>query len=274
VNSQIRQSGNSSIITDQLGKQILLPSTPRRIISLVPSQTELLFDLGLDPEIIGITKFCVHPKEWFNTKARVGGTKNPDLFKIRLLQPQLVIANKEENNKDDIDEIEKFCPVWTGNISNRAEAFDMIKRIGGITGKTEQALLLIDSIKTQFDSIQPVKSYRCAYLIWKNPWMAVGGDCFIHDMLSACGFVNVFENRERYPTLEIQDLLLNNIEVLFLSSEPYPFKKKDLDDLSNILLYTKIRLVDGEFFSWYGSRMQKAPGYFKELINDLEKWGT
>src|ERR1700741_3198050 len=103
---------------DQTGRKISIPQIPQRIISLVPSQTELLFDLGLDKEVVGITKFCVHPPEWFQTKTRVGGTKQLKIDLIKQLQPDLIIANKEENVKEQIEELEKHFPVWISDVNN------------------------------------------------------------------------------------------------------------------------------------------------------------
>ena len=258
------------MVHDQIGKQMALPSIPKRIISLVPSQTELLSDLGLEQEVVGITKFCIHPDHWFRTKTRIGGTKSPDIEKIRSLEPELVIANKEENNRSDIEQIERFCPVFTSQVSNRVDAMEMIKGIGRITHKTHEAEILVNEIQHAFEGLTFSRTYRCAYLIWKDPWMAAAGNTFINDMLQACGFENVFRLLERYPELDISKLREEGIEILFLSSEPYPFKTNHLKELNKILPDIKILLVDGEMFSWYGSRMKMAPEYFQRLLTNPE----
>jgi ABC-type Fe3+-hydroxamate transport system substrate-binding protein len=241
-----------------------------RIVSVVPSQTELLWSLGLQEEVVGITRFCVHPADWHRSKPRVGGTKKLDIDKIRSLHPTLIIANKEENTPEDVAELETFCPVWTSNVACFDDAIDMIKRVGHMTGKDEKAASLINEITLEFDTLRFSRKYRSAYLIWKNPWMAAGGNTFISDMLRACGLKNVLEDKLRYPVVEPAMLKQLKVEVLLLSSEPYPFKMSDLEDLSKILPKVKIILVDGEMFSWYGSRMMYAAAYFRSLREELD----
>ncbi len=269
MNSLIRQSANPPMVEDQLGKKIPFPTAPLRIVSLVPSQTELLYDLGLDKEVVGITKFCIHPEEWFRTKTRVGGTKQVNIEKIRSLSPNLVIANKEENTPEDIFAIESFCPVWTSDISSLNQALDMIENISELTSSKNKALELAHNISLEFSRLSFPAIYRCAYMIWKDPWMVAGGDTFINDMLKACGLHNAWVEERRYPTIELSELIQKNVQILLLSSEPYPFKFSDLDDLAKILPEIKIVLVEGEPFSWYGSRMQFSPAYFKVLRNNF-----
>jgi ABC-type Fe3+-hydroxamate transport system substrate-binding protein len=243
---------------------------PKRIISLVPSQTELLYDLGLENETAGITKFCIHPSNWYKTKERIGGTKTISIDKIHQLQPDLIIANKEENVKEQIEQLALDYPVWLTDVHNLAEALQMIKDIGALTGKDEQALALIGQIKTGFAAIPNTKKpVKTAYLIWRKPYLTTGGDTFIHDMLLHCGFENIFEERTRYPEVSITELQSSNCQLLLLSSEPYPFKQKHINELIKHLPETKIILVDGELFSWYGSRLLSAPEYFTNLINRI-----
>lgn len=256
------------IFKDQLNRQIEIIEFPNRIVSLVPSQTELLFDLGLDEEIIGITKFCIHPKIWHQTKTRIGGTKKVNIDKIKSLNPDLIICNKEENTKKEIELLAKEFPVWISDIKNLPEALNMINGIGEITGKSEKAELLIHKIEREFSALQALKTQKKAlYLIWKGPWMTVNSETFIHDMLIRCGFTNVTQNKTlRYPDLTEQELLQLNPNYVFLSSEPFPFKEKHIKELQKILPNAKIKLVDGEAFSWYGSHLLKSGTYFKELI--------
>jgi ABC-type Fe3+-hydroxamate transport system substrate-binding protein len=244
---------------------------PKRIVSLVPSQTELLFDLGLDAETIGITNFCVHPQSWFKTKERVGGTKKVNIDKVHRLKPDLIIANKEENVKEQIEELAKDYPVWLTDVNNLTDALQMIADIGILTGKSKTATPLVNSISKGFKAMPKIeKPVKTAYLIWRKPYMTVGGDTFINDMLLQCGFENIFADKKRYPQINIEDLPIANCQLLLLSSEPYPFKQKHIDELSSQLPGTKIILADGEFFSWYGSRMLKAADYFKQLIAQIE----
>jgi ABC-type Fe3+-hydroxamate transport system substrate-binding protein len=243
---------------------------PKKIISLVPSQTELLYDLGLENETVGVTKFCVHPLQWFKTKARVGGTKTINIDKIHQLHPDLIIANKEENVKEQIEELAKDYPVWITDVNNLTDALQMTADIAALTGTSAIADALISNISKGFKGITKInKPVKTAYLIWQKPYMTVGGNTFINDMLLQCGFENVFAGKKRYPEINIDDLLIANCQLLLLSSEPYPFKQKHIDELSRQLPYTKIILADGEFFSWYGSRLLQAPQYFKQLIAQI-----
>lgn len=265
--------------TDQTGRMISLETPPQRIISLVPSQTELLFDLGLDEQIVGITKFCVHPPEWFYTKTRVGGTKKLHIDIIHQLQPDLIIANKEENVKEQVEECAKNYPVWISDVNNLAGAYEMIEQVGIITGRNTQARKITDQIKANFAQLQTINNkLQTSYLIWNDPYMTVGGDTFIHSMLEAAGFKNIFSDKTRYPEVTIEELRIANTstdaqcELLLLSSEPFPFKQKHIDQLQPLLPHTKIMLVDGEMFSWYGSHLLNAPGYFKELQQSINNW--
>lgn len=264
-------------IKDQSGSIVEVKNyPPKRIVSLVPSQTELLYDLGLDEEIVGITKFCVHPEKWFRNKTRIGGTKNLNIKRIKFLQPDLIIANKEENVKEQIDELKQTTPVFVSDVSNMEKALEMINMIGMITGKNEQANTLAKSITTAFEKLTPNSALIPAcYLIWKDPYITIGGDTFINDMMKRCGLQNVFENEKRYPETTIEEILQRGCKLILLSSEPFPFKEKHVDEIrnrkfeiENLKFETeavKIMLVDGEMFSWYGSRMLKAADYLNKL---------
>lgn len=252
--------------TDQLNRTITILSPPARIVSLVPSQTELLHSLGLEQEVVGITKFCVHPKEWHQTKERIGGTKNVNLQKVRSLQPNLVIANKEENTREQIEELAEEFPVWVSDVNTLGEALEMIRQIGAIVHRKAAAETLASAIQTAFDKLViPAKKLRIAYLIWKDPYMTVGGDTFIHHLLQKAGFQNVFSSLQRYPVITVEELQDVNCDLLFLSSEPYPFQQNHLAELQDLLPAIRILLVDGELFSWYGSRLLQAPAYFQKL---------
>jgi len=242
----------------------------QKIISLVPSQTELLFDLGLDEEVIGITKFCVHPEKWFRTKTRIGGTKTIDTEKIHLLRPDLVIANREENVKEQVDSLKQFTRVYVSDVKNFADALNMISQIGKLVNRESQSQILIEEIRKRFARLKKINNeIPAAYLIWRDPYMTVGGDTFISDMMKYCGLKNIFENKLRYPEISIEELQTLNCKILLLSSEPYPFKQKHIDELQPLLPNTKILLVDGEMFSWYGSRLLHAPDYFEQLMQTI-----
>jgi ABC-type Fe3+-hydroxamate transport system substrate-binding protein len=263
-----------ALYTDQMKRVIELPNLPQRIISLVPSQTELLFDLGLRDEVIGITKFCVHPKEWFRNKTRIGGTKNVNTTLAASLQPDLIIANKEENTKEQIEALESIAPVWISDINNVKDAFSMIESIGDITGRSNEAAKLITRIKKEFAQFSQSihagnKIYRTAYLIWKDPYMTVGGNTFINDIMRMAGLKNVFIGSLRYPEITLAEIKEKETELILLSSEPFPFKQKHIDELKLALPQSTILLADGEIFSWYGSRMLQAATYFEGLRKQL-----
>lgn len=258
--------------TDQLNRFVNISSSPTRIISLVPSQTELLHDLGLEKEVIGITKFCIHPKKWFHQKQRIGGTKNINVEKVIALQPDLIIANKEENTREQIEFLAERFPVWVSDVNNLDEAYAMIKSIGEITGKKEKAENLVKQIQTAFTQLQtPSTKIKTAYLIWKDPYMTAGSDTFIHDLMKRAGFENAFASEYRYPQITVDDLRNAGCQLLLLSSEPYPFKQKHIDELRQRLPHTKIILADGEMFSWHGSRLLRAPAYFQTLHAQIDR---
>jgi ABC-type Fe3+-hydroxamate transport system substrate-binding protein len=243
-----------------------LANKPKRIVSLVPSQTELLAYLGLEEETIAITKFCVHPEPWFRNKTRIGGTKAIDIEKIILLQPDCIIANKEENVKDQVEALAEHFPVWLTDVNNLDEALQMIHDIGTLTHTTERASQLVSQIENNFNAITPAASdIPVAYLIWKDPYMTVGGDTFINDMIEKGGMQNVFSDRKRYPEISIEQLKNSRCRLVLLSSEPYPFSLKHVAELESSMPGVKIILADGEIFSWYGSRLLMAPEYFESL---------
>jgi ABC-type Fe3+-hydroxamate transport system substrate-binding protein len=237
---------------------------------LVPSQTEFLADLGLDNEIVGITKFCVHPESLFRSKTRVGGTKKINFELIRSLHPDLIICNKEENEKTQVEALIQEFPVWVSDIYTLDDAFEMMQQLGAITGKEEKATEIINTIKSNFNSLPPPNELKsAAYLIWKNPYMVAGGNNIIDHLLEKAGFRNVFSHLPRYPQISIEELKSANPELILLSSEPYPFKKKHITEINSQITEAKVLLVDGEFFSWYGSRLIKAPEYYYNLRKEL-----
>jgi ABC-type Fe3+-hydroxamate transport system substrate-binding protein len=260
------------LYTDQTGRQFLLDHPAKRIISLVPSQTELLYDLGLRDEVIAITKFCVHPGSWFRSKQRVGGTKKIRMDVIRDLKPDLIIANKEENVKEQVEELAAQYPVWTSDIHTPQQAFDMITDIAKVTGTEAAGKELLFDIKNSFEQLRNniTTKHRAAYFIWEEPYMTVGRDTFIHAMMELAGFGNVYAGQLRYPETTLEELASLQPAYLLLSSEPFPFKQKHIEEIQPHLPGTKIILVDGEMFSWYGSRMLKAASYLQELYSEIK----
>jgi ABC-type Fe3+-hydroxamate transport system substrate-binding protein len=251
------------IFFDQLHRSIFISAIPKRIISLVPSQTELLVDLGLEDNIVGVTKFCVHPKSLRKEKAIVGGTKNYRLELIDLLKPDLIIGNKEENDQTGIEILMNNYPVWMSDIYTLEDSLDMILRLGEIFKVEKRAKSIADQIQDDF--LEKVKFKGTAvYLIWNKPMMAAGSDTFINGMLPYAGFKNLI-TESRYPEISLEELQRLDPEYLLLSSEPFPFKPKHLKEFENFLPQAKIVLVDGEMFSWYGSRLLGAKEYFSTI---------
>jgi ABC-type Fe3+-hydroxamate transport system substrate-binding protein len=332
-----------------------------RIVSLVPSITELLSDLGLEEEVVGITKFCIHPEHWFRTKRRVGGTKTADVESILALRPDLVLANREENVREQIEALEDLVPVYISDVNDLTSALAMIREVGRLTGREERAAGLVESIRTGFEELKrpigvhakfsewlaadvaipprpgmPVgravgrpgagagaagagsagagpagagaagagaagagsagagpegwgagsqrpgsgagvdigrwaltEPIPCAYFIWRNPWMVAGGDTFINDMLERAGFINVFRGLTRYPTIDADTLSASGCRLVLLSSEPYPFREKHVSEFRAVVPNARVWMVDGEMFSWYGSRMTYMPLYFNYLKSKL-----
>lgn len=251
-------------LSDQLNRSIFLDNPPARIVSLVPSQTELLVDLGLEDKIIGVTKFCVHPSHLRKSKSIVGGTKNYRLDVIETLKPDLIIGNKEENDRGGIEQLAERYPIWMSNIITMEDNISMIGALGEIFGKSSQA----DRIKKQLSddfSMPALRKGTAVYLIWNDPVIAAGKHTFIDQMLELAGFQNLVLS-ERYPALSIEELGAINPDFLLLSSEPFPFKEKHRGYFQEILPKSKIKIVDGEFFSWYGTRLLHSKKYFEKLI--------
>ncbi|HLU90142.1 MAG TPA: helical backbone metal receptor [Cyclobacteriaceae bacterium] len=250
--------------TDQMNRDVWLDSYPERIVSLVPSQTEFLFDLGLKNRMVGLTKFCVRPRGFKATKTIVGGTKNFHLDRIRALSPDLIIGNKEENDRMGINRLADDYPVWMSDVNDLEDAYQMMYSLGEITGKSEEAQKIIEEVSLKFARQFPSKG-TAIYLIWQNPMMAAGSGTFINAMLDISGFKNLVEDN-RYPEISLEQIRELNPDFLLLSTEPYPFKEEDVLQFGKTYSNSKVRLVDGEIFSWYGSRLRLAPDYFAELL--------
>ena len=240
-----------------------------RIVSLVPSITESLFDFGLtEMEVVGRTKFCIHPKTLITKVPVIGGTKNLNLDKIKALKPDLIIANKEENEKLQIEELGKYFEIWLTNIENLQDNQNFLTELGTLLNKQELALNFNEKINVIFDSSKELSPRKVAYLIWKNPYMTVGSDTFIHEIIEKIGFTNLFKDSKRYPEISVNQM--KEAEYVFLSSEPFPFQQKHIDELQKELPDSKIMLVDGEAFSWYGTHLSRCGDYFKTLREIIE----
>ncbi|NHN26885.1 ABC transporter substrate-binding protein [Flavobacterium jejuense] len=261
---------------DQIGTSHTFENTPKRIVSLVPSQTELLYDLGLEDDIVGVTKFCIHPYHLKATKTVVGGTKKIKFDKIKALQPDIIICNKEENTKEIVEELSQICPVWVTDILTIEDNSKMIQDFGLLFNKRTDAQKWIDKTNfalqdfKQFIKDRPIK--KAAYFIWANPYMVAGNSTFINELLQLNHFSNIYENKEsRYPEVELRKIRLEgDPDYVFLSSEPFPFKDEHAFEIGRVTHHAKTVFVDGEMFSWYGSRLVKALAYFKKLHEKIQ----
>ncbi|MEO8932907.1 MAG: helical backbone metal receptor [Xanthomarina sp.] len=254
---------------DQLNRTIELKDTPKRIISLVPSQTELLCDLGLESSLVGITKFCVHPHHLLSHVAVVGGTKHVHYDKIKALHPDIILCNKEENTQEMIVELEKIAPVHLSDIYNIEDCLELIGMYGilfSVENKAEEIVSTIKNEQQQFQEfIKDQPKLKTVYFIWKKPWMVAANNNFIDALLSVGKFENHFQDLERYPEIELEKDIDDTVDVIMLSTEPFPFKEPHVEAMKMKFPKAKVLLVDGELFSWYGSRLAKSFQYFKML---------
>ena len=257
-------------VLDMLGRVVKIQKPIQRIVSLVPSQTEFLYEIGLKDKIVGQTVFCIHPKSHFKKSKKIGGTKKVRFDELDELKPDFILCNKEENNEEIVEILSEKYPVWVSDIKNIDDAFYMMRSIGEIMDAESETESLLKNIESSLSQKKIRHQYSCLYLVWRNPYMAVGTDTFINHMLERSGFINLVKHN-RYPELSTEDMQALNPEVILLSSEPYPFKEKHMEELQNLLPNSKILTVDGELFSWYGSRLLNSQPYFNELQRQLHK---
>ena len=249
---------------DQMGREVSVTSLPQRIVSLVPSITEYLFALGLDERVVGITKFCIYPEAWFKSKPRVGGTKTPDFEKIQNLVPDLIIGNKEENQEDDITRLRELAPVYMSDVNSIEDMYEMIRDLATILGVEAEGPRWVELWKAYLNrNSQKGQGKKALYVIWKDPIMLVGKNTYIDSYLTAIGYENCVKEA-RYPVWS--EHAAYNPEVVLLSTEPYPFKEKHRIEFQQLLPSASIQVVDGEMFSWYGSRLLQSVAYFKQVF--------
>ncbi|GGG59216.1 ABC transporter substrate-binding protein [Hymenobacter glacieicola] len=254
-------------VTDQMGRRVAVPFPPQRIVSLVPSQTELLHDLGLGQRVVGVTKFCIHPAQARQRATVIGGTKNFDFAKIAACRPDLIIGNKEENYQEGIEQLAERYPVWMSDITTLADALEMIRRVGLLTGQQRRAEPMAATIASSFASLKVAEPIPVAYFIWRKPYMVAATGTFIDDLLARAGFRNVFSRLSRYPEISAQHVQLAAPHQILLSSEPYPFSEKHKAEFQALCPEAQIRIVDGELFSWYGSRLLQSAAYLQQLTS-------
>ncbi len=255
---------NKGFFIDQMGFEVGVPQTPIKVVSLVPSQTELIFYLGGQDKLVGITKFCIHPQPEVKKIAKIGGTKNFHFEKIKALSPDLIIGNKEENYHEGISVLKHDFPVWMSDIYNLGDALTMIVEVSKLLNVSAEGHQLANEINKKFGQLSIKNPKTALYFIWQNPLMIAGKNTFIDDMLNRAGFINL-ANDERYPSLNEEQIKALDPEVILLSSEPFPFSERHLNYFQQLCPSAKVVTVDGELFSWYGSRLLKSPDYFHQL---------
>jgi len=258
-----------SELTDASGVALALGRPPRRIVSLIPSITETLCALGLADALVGVTAYCVEPRAVVRGKTRIGGEKDPDLDAIRALAPDLVVANIEENVREHVEALRASgIPVWVTYPRTVAEGLAMIRELGAVTGAGARAEALLAELQPLYARVRAASARRrpvpVFYPIWRAPWMTIGRDTYIHDVLAVCGAANVFADRpERYPTLTLDDMAARRPEVILLPDEPFRFRRAHLADFAPYAEVPAVRdgrlhLVDGKPFSWHGPRVGEA----------------
>ena len=238
---------------DQMGREVTFSFPPKRIVSLVPSQTEFLIDIGAP--VVGRTKFCIHPKEVVQEIPIIGGTKNFRFDEIEKLNPDLIIGNKEENYKEGILRLEKDFPVWMSDIFTLTDSAKMMRDVGRICGLEDAADQVVNECRQSLEKVRNSKSGTVIYLIWQKPWMAAGKNTFIDHLLDHLGYTNLIRD-ERYPELTDEQILELNPDYILFSSEPFPFKADHIQSAQKIFRNSNCQLVDGELHSWYGSRLR------------------
>lgn len=253
---------------DDLGNRIVLKDCPQRIVSLVPSITLSLFDLGAAEKVVGRTRYCIEPHGLVDEVPIVGGTKKINLKKLLALQPDIVLGNKEENTPDMFRQIQAHVPFWTCDVANLADNERMIHQLGSICQQEEKASALMADIRKSMStaaSTTSLKGKKVLYLIWKQPYMSVGGDTFIHAVLEQLGCINILADESRYPDIDDRMSSLQP-DIVLLSTEPYAFTEAHFQEIGTYFPDSQIMLVRGEYFSWFGSMMKDAGDYFARIL--------
>jgi ABC-type Fe3+-hydroxamate transport system substrate-binding protein len=253
-------------VADDMGFRIELERPPSRIVSLVPSWTETLFALGFSSEVVGVTKFCVEPVAAVASIPKVGGTKNPDIAAIVKLEPELVIANAEENRREDVEKMRAAgIPVFTTYPRTVPGAVESILRLGRVLSREAQAAALAKEITLSVSGIEAALGVwsklrlRVFCPIWKKPWMSFNADTYAHDVLRMLGYNNIFASAgERYPVTTLEDAVELRPDIVILPDEPYAFDESDVAELKPLLppaLSRRVLIVSGRDLHWYGVHM-------------------
>lgn len=266
-----------SAMTDAVGARHTPAQDPVRIVSLVPSITELLFALDLGPQVVGRTAYCIHPATELADVPHVGGTKNVQLGRLQALAPSHVIVNIDENRREDVEVIRAFVPnVIVTHPLAPADNLDLYRLLGAIFHRLEQAERLCAAFETELRKTLALGAKlaprHVLYLIWRKPWMTVSRDTYISQTLGLVDWHTLPDERsERYPEVDLKGMAMQEADLVLLSSEPLPFKERHLDELRRITDCSgkRLALVDGTMTGWYGSRAIQGLGYLRQLAREL-----
>lgn len=256
---------------DQMGREILVPISPKRIVSLVPSISDLLCYLDLEEYLVGVTSYCISPESLLKNKTIIGGTKKFDLEAIEQLNPDLIIGDKEENYEAGIEYLSGKIPVWMCDFNTIAGSLNMIGELGQITNRKKESQKLIREILNGMSQLQKVSAKSVAYFIWRKPFMVAASQTYINDVLETLGLTNAFGKESRYPVVNMEAIASAHPDIIFLSSEPYPFSGKHIQELANLCPNAYVILVDGASFSWSGPRFLHAMDYFSDLVAQISR---
>jgi len=262
-------------IYDHLGREISYSYPPKRIISTVPSISETLGDLNLELEVLGVTRFCVHPSHWKKEKTIIGGTKRLDFTRISNLNPDLLIGIKEENVKPQVDEIAAKFPYWIGDVNSFNDNYRLISDLGALCNREDEAESILKNTKKVIESLKNglKRKAKVLYFIWRGPYMLAGNNTYINSFLEELGFENAAKKLHgRYPKTDVEQIKLLDFDFILLSSEPFPFNQLHAQELKVNFPDKTILFVDGEIFSYYGSRVSKEKEYLSAFISEVNKY--
>jgi ABC-type Fe3+-hydroxamate transport system substrate-binding protein len=257
-------------LVDARGTAVALPDRVRRVVSLVPSLTEWLVVAGVGERLVGVTDWCVEPADAVAGLARVRGTKNPDLAAIRRLEPDLVVANAEENRKLDVQRLEAgglavFVTMPTTVAGAVTELRDLATAVGDLPGAAALDAALVAAVADSYRQ-RPERRVRYACAVWRDPWLWLGRRTYAADLLGLAGGEPVLDDpATRYPRIEPEALAALAPQLVLLPSEPYRFGPADADEVA-AFSGARVELVDGRALTWYGPRIPAALSAFRELL--------
>ena len=250
-------------------------SVPKKIVSLCPSITETLIDLGLTDALAGITRFCIHPESVVRDLTKVGGTKDPDLEQIRHLDPDLIFMNAEENRKEDYDALAQTFELDVSEPRSVQEIPALLRHFGQRTNRADRAEKRAQELEAELIALQAEQDknqtqFSYSYLIWRKPWMVVGQDTYVSKLFADAGGINVFaDDPQRYPSIELSALAEKNPDFIFLADEPFPFQGSHVPEIQAICPNAKVRVISGDDCCWHGVRSIRGVQTMRKLVEEL-----